>query len=355
MENERKEDKEIDLLDLSKKIWEKRRFVIKIVLIALVVGVVIILSKPGEYTSYVKMAHEGGGVSSGVSDLISLTGLSKNNNTEGVNFSVYPDIISSTPFVVEMSRIPVKGRKMDQYITLYDYVENDLKEAWWTKIMAWPGKIIGGIISIFKGAEEEDHTELNPYSLTKKQSGILKGIGSRINVSLDSKTGLITASAQMQDPQIAAQVVDSLTVKLENYVVQYKTNKAVKDLQFTTELYEDSKAKYLNSHTEYAMFIDGNQHLTRVVSKIEEYILAQEKDISLGLYRSIAQQLDLAKIKVQEQTPVVTIIEPASVPVNKSGMSKIVMLGLFGFLGLTIAIGVILIKEMIKQPANSVD
>ena len=45
------ETEEIDLLELAKKIWAKRRFIIKYALIGAVAGLVIGFSLPKEYTS----------------------------------------------------------------------------------------------------------------------------------------------------------------------------------------------------------------------------------------------------------------------------------------------------------------
>ena len=66
----------------------------------------------------------------------------------------------------------------------------------------------------------------------------------------------------------------------------------------------------------------------------------------------MAQQLETAKIKVQEQTPCVTIIEPASVPVKKSNASKLVILVGFIFLGLCVAVGKILLPDFFVKKQN---
>lgn len=51
--------------------------------------------------------------------------------------------------------------------------------------------------------------------------------------------------------------------------------------------------------------------------------------------------------------PCVTIIEPASVPVNRSNMGKPTILFIFVFLGLMAGIGYVVIKELFFQPADS--
>ena len=74
--------------------------------------------------------------------------------------------------------------------------------------------------------------------------------------------------------------------------------------------------------------------------------LRNEVTLAYGVYSQLAQQLEMARIKVQEQTPCVTVIEPAGVPTQKSNTSKAVILIAFVFLGVVIASGYILVKDM---------
>jgi uncharacterized protein involved in exopolysaccharide biosynthesis len=66
---------------------------------------------------------------------------------------------------------------------------------------------------------------------------------------------------------------------------------------------------------------------------IEQDRLKNEQSLAYNVYSTLAQQVEKARLKVQEQTPCVTVIEPARVPVRKSNTSKLTILILFGFLG----------------------
>ncbi|MFR4026186.1 MAG: Wzz/FepE/Etk N-terminal domain-containing protein [Alistipes indistinctus] len=112
------ETEEIDLLELAKKIWTKRRFIIKYALIGAVAGLVIGFSLPKEYTSSVKMAPEEG--KSNMAGLAALAGfdLSGAGGVDGINLMLYPDVVQSTPFIVELSQIPVQPRKERKTVAL---------------------------------------------------------------------------------------------------------------------------------------------------------------------------------------------------------------------------------------------
>ena len=205
------ETEEIDLLELAKKIWAKRRFIIKYALIGAVAGLVIGFSLPKEYTSSVKMAPEEGksNKTSNMAGLAALAGfdLSGAGGVDGINLMLYPDVVQSTPFIVELSQIPVQPKKSGK-LSLYDYIGTELSSPWWGYIISAPAKVIGWVMSI--GQEKEAvGSGINPKALTREQAQVLEGLSKRINISVDKKTGVITASSTMQDPVVAAAVTDS--------------------------------------------------------------------------------------------------------------------------------------------------
>ena len=102
---------EIDLLELAKKLWDKRRFISKYAIIAAVVGLIVGFSIPREYTSGAKMAPEGLKNTSGsnLAGLAALAGfdLSSGENMEGINLTLYTDVEHSSAFLFELSEFPV--------------------------------------------------------------------------------------------------------------------------------------------------------------------------------------------------------------------------------------------------------
>ena len=145
------ETEEIDLLELAKKIWAKRRFIIKYALIGAVAGLVIGFSLPKEYTSSVKMAPEEG-KSNKTSNMAGLAALARFDHSgaggvDGINLMLYPDVVQSTPFIVELSQIPVQPKKSGK-LSLYDYIGTELSSPWWGYIISAPAKVIGWMMSI---------------------------------------------------------------------------------------------------------------------------------------------------------------------------------------------------------------
>ena len=60
--------------------------------------------------------------------------------------------------------------------------------------------------------------------------------------------------------------------------------------------------------------------------RAEQVRLENEMNLAYQVYTSVAQQLQIAEAKVQEITPVYTIVEPATIPVKASKPSKAMIL-----------------------------
>ncbi len=86
----------------------------------------------------------------GMADLAALAGFDlssgSGNNVDGINLMLYPDVVNSTPFMVDLSQIPVQGKKMPATMSLYDYVDTQLSSPWWKYLLAVPGKSSDGFL-----------------------------------------------------------------------------------------------------------------------------------------------------------------------------------------------------------------
>lgn len=110
--------------------------------------------------------------------------------------------------------------------------------------------------------------------------------------------------------------------RLQNYVTNYRTNKARQDFEFQKGLFERKKKEYEIAQENYAKFSDANKNIILQSYRAEQVRLENEMNLAYQVYTSVAQQLQIAEAKVQEITPVYTIVEPATIPVKASKPSK---------------------------------
>lgn len=158
---------EIDLIALSGYLWKKRRFFIKCCGIATVAGLIIAFSIPKEFTTTVKLAPETTDATSKMSNLGGLAAmagidLGSASGQDALSPNLYPDIVHSTPFLLELFPEKVTDKEKKYTTTLYDYIAGHQRFAWWSILMKAPLKGIAALRSFFSGNEENDG-DLNPF------------------------------------------------------------------------------------------------------------------------------------------------------------------------------------------------
>lgn len=328
---------EIDITELLRTLFSNWRSLLKWCGIAAVIGLVIGFSIPKEYTVVSKLAPEiaSKSGSSSLSSLASMAGINLNtmSTSDAVYPEIYPEIISSTPFVTDLFSIPVefKHKKDTVKTDLYDYLDNYTRSPWWSAVLGAPFKLLG----LITGGKKEDVGDVgvNPSELTMDQERIAKAINSNISLVVDKKTYGITITVTAQDPHVAAQLSQDVIDRLQRYVTNYRTQKSTEDLNYYQRLFDEAKAVYYTSQQKYAGYVDANQGVVLQRVKTEQERLQNEMDLNYQLYNTCAQQLQMAKAKVQQERPVCAVIDPPTVPLKRSKPSKATILVAFIFLG----------------------
>lgn len=323
------EEQEIDLLELAQKLWKRKKMFYKALGGALVIGLIIAFSIPKEYSVTVTLAPESTRrTSSSLASMAAMMGfgdLATSSERDALNILLFPDILASNPFALELYSMPVKPVESDTLMLLHEYVST-MKRPWWSSVMGVPGKMINKIVSAFISKDESNAHELNPFRLTKKEAGKIGAIKKSIEADVDNKTGVTTITVTMQDAEVAATVADSVVAKLQDYVTAYRTKKAAGDCEYWEKLYKEKQKEYYEAQQKYANYVDENKSLFTQRSKIEGERLQNEMNLAFQIYNQMATQLQMAQGKLQEAKPVFAVVQPATVPLRPSAPRKMVIL-----------------------------
>lgn len=331
------EEKEIDLLALAGKLWQARKTIGWWLLGGIVVGLIIAFSIPREYTATVKLAPEtNDGKSSGsLGALAAMAGIGGGSSgADAVYPQLYPDVMESVPFVVGLFDVPVPDKDA-QITSVRSFLETRTSQPWWGVIMGLPGKAIGAI----RGGDDDDKGKktLDSFRLTVKEDGTVRALRGRVNVSVDTKTQVVNISVTMQDPVVAAVLADTVALRLQKFVTDYRTNKARSDLEYAMKLNEEAKDAYYKAQQRYADYQDRNQGIVLQSVRTTGERLQNEMSLAFSLYNQTAQQLQQAQAKVQANTPVFAVLDPATVPLTPSAPRKAMILIGFAFLSVVAA------------------
>ena len=342
--NHNDEEIEIDLMDLLRKVIGIRKKIYKAAGIGLIIGVIVAISIPKQYTVEVTLSPEmgnnkGGGLSGLAASFLG-SGVSMGDGTDALNASLSADIVSSTPFLLELSnmKVPVSG---SEEISLSSYLDEE-SSPWWSYVIGFPGMVIGGVKSLFIEDEDEsiflDKASQGTIELSKKESQKIESLKKKIVASVDKKTSMTSVTATFQDSKVAAVVADSVVKKLQEYIIDYRTSKSKEDCLYLEKLFKERQQEYYEAQRKYADYMDSHDNIILQSVRTEQERLQNDMSLAYQVYSQVASQLQVARAKVQEEKPVFAVVEPAVVPLYPSGTSRKVYVLVFVFLSVCIVI-----------------
>lgn len=315
---------------------------------AAVMGIVIGFSTPRTYTTRAVVAPEltTRANSGGLSSLASLAGINMNSLalTDAMHPDLYPEIISSTNFYIDLFDMPVTIVEKDSTITtdLYDYIANHTRQPWWNYVLGAPRMAVGAVKNLFSSADEfedaEGHACMDSLRLTRQQEMVVKYMHKNITASVEKKTYVLSLKVTMQDRMVAADLANYVVEKLQKFVLRYRTEKTQETVDYYEKIYEETHADYLAAQKAYAYYADTHQGVVSQGARVELQHLQNEAQLKYQMYNQTAQNLLAARAKVQQESPVLVVIQSGWAPQNGKP-SKVRLAVLWFILGGGLGIG----------------
>ncbi|MFR7812632.1 MAG: Wzz/FepE/Etk N-terminal domain-containing protein, partial [Butyricimonas faecihominis] len=348
--NQMPQEEEIDLVEVVRKLWKNRKLILKITVVFMVLGVLVALFSPKEYTAGCTMVPQSGDkkVGGNLSGLASMVGINLGGASGGEVLSptIYPKIVASIPFKKDLMATPLKFEEYDQPITLLDYYTKDeyQKFSLGGTIAKYTIGLPGVIINANSG---EDTTMISRsgsaiQSLSKDEKKMLEMLNDMISLNVNDKDGYVQLSASLGEPLAVAQLAERAQELLQTYITDFKIEKVKSNLTFVEQQYDAAKKRYEKMQDSLARFRDANKSFSSAVAKTQEEALTNEYNLAYSVYSELAKQMEQAKIAVNETTPILTIVEPVVVPIERSKPKRGLICVLFTFLGGFAGVGMVL-------------
>lgn len=359
----KQEETEIDLIEVIRKLWAKRKFILKVTVVFMALGVLIALFSPKEYTAGCTMVPQIGEKTTGgnLSGLAAMAGINLGSNSGGdvLMPNVYPKILSSVPFQKELMQTEVKFEDYEQPVRLLDYYTGEeyrkfsLLGTIKKYTIGLPGLILGALSKEEATPGLPDSASSGIQSLSKEEDDCMKILANLVTLTVNDKEGYITLSASMPEPVAAAQLAYKVQVLLQKYVTEFKIEKARANLEFIEERYADAKSEFERKQEELAEFRDANRNFASAVAKTTEERLSNEYAVVLGVYSELAKQREQANIQVKEDTPIFAVVEPVTVPTERSKPKRALICVAFTFLGGFCGVGLVLVLPFLAQVSGA--
>ena len=316
------------------------KFKLTIAFIALVfgsIGAVYSLTLNNEYSSVVKLlpeANQGSSQSGNLNSLVGLQGLAGlagidigggNANVDIINTSLYPNLLESSPFLLELIKSNIYNPNLKKWQTILDYLneKNENAPLNFSKMLSWEEKITQ--TKITPSVKSKIGFEPDLLTLSDREASAISILKTAIKIETDKKSSVIMIKANMLNPIVAANMTSIAQAQLTKYVISYRTEKANKEMKFLYDRQTEARKRYDQSLFTLSNYKDQNRNPFLNVAKDQEKKLQYEVDLSYNIYSTLTTQLNESKIKIQRETPLFKILEPAQVNYGKSSPNRLLI------------------------------
>lgn len=323
-------------------LWPERRRLMLITGLSTLLGIGVALWLEPTYATVAQLMPE---MSNGADDVVrrlaSVAGFSGLDmaDTEGMETirpDLYPNVLQSTPFLLYLIDQPLTTTN-GQQTTVGQLISPE--QEWMQVLKRLLSRPSGG-------SSQAPRRPNGPVRLTARQRARTEAISERVSARFDSRSGIITISANMPDAVGAATVAQLAMNYLTQYVTNYRTEKARRDLTFYARRLAESHQRYQTA--QFALFRYNDQHRSVVLqaATVERQQLAEKLATAQSLYADLSRWHEQARLKVQQQTPVFKVLEPPTVPLERvSPKRTLIVLG-FALAGFVAGVGYMLIPEL---------
>lgn len=284
---------------------------------------------PVQYSSTARILPEytGGSSSGGLGDLASLAGVSLRNRSDAIRPDLYPDILNSRPFLIKAlsASLPTSTGKP---VVLINILSNKAKPFTKSQISSYDTLV----------------------SMTKDQEEAMNALRNRIIAVIEKTSGVLSISVELPDPILAAATAGMAVEYLQEFVTNYRSSKLVEKMHLLVKQGEEARQKYQKAEIALSSYRDRNLNPFTNLSRVEEQRLQSDFLQYQTLYADLRRQLEAVKLQVQEEAPVVKVLEPPMVPNNKSKPKKLIISLQFAVVGAMLAfLFVVFFKEKLHK------
>jgi len=342
---------EIDYVVILKKLWSEKRIILNGLGIGTVIGLLVAILTPKEYTASTVMMLQsessGGGGMSQISSLAAIAGFDLNVDAgSDISPVIYPQIINSESFMLDIMYSKYTFKDVAKPVNMFDYYKHKkpgVLEAVRKFTLGLPGVIVEAIRKQQPMAAKTKNDSI--IYITKDQDKMITALREQINVQVNKKDGYVTVTTRFPEAVLAAQVAKRTQDLLQEKITGYKIQKSKNQLAFIRQRYNEKKANFYNIQARLADFKDRNQNMFFASAGTEKDRLENDYNIANSVYSELAKQLEQAEIQVKNDTPVFAILKPVVVPFKKSKPNRISILLVGMFLGTFLGAGFVLGRE----------
>lgn len=150
-----------------------------------------------------------------------------------------------------------------------------------------------------------------------RQDEAARELGKRTGVGVSTRTGVVTLTVRLEDPELAREAADQLLRLLNQFNLQTRRSQASAEREFVERRLEDVRRDLRAAEARLeAFYVRNRDYGNSPMLRFEQERLAREVSLQQQLFSTLVQSYEQAKIDEVRDTPVITLIEPPVAPIR---------------------------------------
>ncbi len=345
----------LDFELILKKIYSERKFILKFSTITFFIGLMFALITPNQYTTsstFVPQISDNKS-SNSLSALASLTGINlsqiDNSPYREISPLLYPKIMESVPFRIELLNSKIIHQGED--VSIRNYIISS-KPGLLSKIKKYTiglPSLLFNKLSSQKNVLDNSSNLNYIYSITNEDEKLFTVLEKLVSLTLFEKDGFITLSTTHSDKYISAQITKNAELILQNKIIEIKSKSSKEFLIYVTDQYDLKRNELNKLQDDIAIFRDRNVNINSLLFKNKLDRMLSDYEILKIVVQQLASQVEEAKLSVNKDTPIFTIIQPVHTPYSKTKPSRSTIVFLWVLFGIFASSAFILFNKKISN------
>lgn len=176
-----------------------------------------------------------------------------------------------------------------------------------------------------------DAFEVQQRDSVLRREVVLDILGDVTGTFVNQRTGVVRISARTKDPLISQQIVANILDELNRFNVERRRTQASQERQFAEQRLQEVRAQVGVAEAALESFLQRNREYRNAPQlSFEADRLTRQLTLRQGLYTSLLQSYEQARLEEVRNTPVISIVERPRAPVRPDprGLVKKALLGL---------------------------
>lgn len=201
-------------------------------------------------------------------------------------------------------------------------------------------------------------TTLPEYFDIDNRDDLYAALDEITSISVSKKDGVIKMGVVTEYPELSRGILTAYLEELENYNIHKRRSQAKDNVKYLSAQLAERKRELDEAQTRLETFQKQNQDWAgstnpEIIKALSQYQMDIEVKAKSYLY--LSQEYELARRDVQNDIPVVRVLDAPSLPLKKAGPRRTLMILVVGLLAFSLAVFAVLVRELLKKREEGPD